>query len=61
MGTIKKLNVNDINVNWVNPDCLLVTETKEEIKIDFSKEIGGVKYETCKKPINKKIMFVKMN
>ena len=35
-------------------DCMLVKEVKEEIKINFTKDIGGVKYETKKKPINKK-------
>ena len=38
---------------------MLVKEVKEEIKINFTKDIGGVKYETKKKPINKKIMFFK--
>ena len=36
---------------------MLVEEAKEEVKNNFSKDIGGVKYETKKKPINKKIMF----
>ena len=32
---------------------------KKKIKIEFNKEIGGVKFENCKKPINKKIKFIK--
>ena len=50
----KRLTANDIKVFGIKTDCMLVTEAKEEIKINFSKDIGGVKYETKKKPINKK-------
>ena len=53
----KRLTENDIKVFGIKTDCMLVKEVKEEIKINFTKDIGGVKYETKKKPINKKIMF----
>ena len=50
----KRLTENDIKVFGIKTDCMLVKEAKEEIKINFSKDFGGVKYETKKKPINKK-------
>ena len=55
----KRLTENDIKVFGIKTDCMLVKEVKEEIKMNFTKDIGGVKYETKKKPINKKIRFFK--
>ena len=49
----------DIKVYGIKTDCLLIKEQKQEIKINFNKDIGGVKFESGKKPINKKIMFLK--
>ena len=54
----KNLTENNIKVYGIKTDCLLINETKKELKtIDFNNEIGGVKFEISKKPINKKIMF----
>ena len=55
----KRLTENDIKVFGIKTVWMLVKEAKEKRKINFSKDIGGVKYETKKKPINKKIMLFK--
>ena len=53
----KKAQENDIVVYGIKTDCLLVKEDKNKLNsiFKFDKNIGGVKFEQYKKPINKKI------
>ena len=53
----KKLSENNINVYGIKTDCLVVKEDMEKLEniFTFDKSIGGVKFESGKMPINKKI------
>ena len=57
----RQLTFNDIKVYGIKTDCLLVSEEKETLKnvVEFSKNIGGIKFEYNKKPISKKIVMFK--
>ena len=56
----KKLEDNNINVYGIKTDCLLVREDDQVLNdiFHFNKDIGGVKFESGKNPINKKIAMV---
>ena len=53
----KKLEDNNITVYGIKTDCLLVKEDKQTLEkiFCFDNKIGGVKFESGKNPINKKI------
>ena len=56
-----QLSENNIVVYGIKTDCLLVKENKDILSkfIVFDNKIGGVKFESCKIPINKKITMFK--
>ena len=57
----KQAQYNNIIVYGIKTDCLLVRDDKKTLDtiFKFSKNIGGVKFEQHKKPINKKICMFK--
>ena len=56
----KKLQDNNVEVYGIKTDCLLVKEDEQVLDsiFHFNKDIGGVKFESGKNPIKKRLLWL---